>query len=155
MRRFAPYLPLLLGFTLVDYTATQTSRVRWETLHQGVAYTTPVTEDQAFSNCFTSNGYSTVGGGAYWRADGFKCTWAIDGVGAGNMILDIYHEDAGVDCQCTVGACTDGPNTELSCTCASVFQMLPGSTYCMKVDTSSSCATSEPGQWHCSMDLFR
>lgn len=143
-----------MGFTLTSFTV-QTARVRWDTMHQGAAYTTAVTEGQAFSNCFKASGYNAVGGPAYFRGDGFSCTWAVDGVGAGDMVMTITHEDAGVDCLCTIGTCIAGPNVELPCACASTFQMLPGSTYCMSVDSTSSCGTSEPGQWHCSMDLFR
>lgn len=151
----AACLYLLPAYTLSAFTA-QTARVRWETWHQGAAYTTAVTEDENFSNCFVVDGTTaTVGGSAFFRGDAFSCTWAVDGVGAGDMVMTITHEDAGVDCLCTVGACTAGPNTELECACASTFQMVPGSTYCMKADTTSSCGTSEPGQWHCSMDLFR
>lgn len=147
--------PLLFGFTLSSYSVIQTPRVRWDTWHQGTGYTTAVTEDQAFSNSFVNDGFFNTGGSGRYRADGIKCTWAVDGVGAGNMIVDIYHEDAGVDCQVTIGACTDGPNVELSAVCPAVFHTLEGSTYNVKVDTTSSCATSEPAQWHCTVDFFR
>jgi hypothetical protein len=154
MRRLLPFVvPLLFAFTLSQYAQTQ--RVRWDTWHQGATYSTPVTEDQNFSNCFVNNGYSLVGGLGVFRGDGFSCSWAVDGVGAGNMVMDIVHEDGGVDCQCTVGACVDGPNIELPCSCGATFHTLEGSTYCIKVDTTSSCGTTEPAQWHCSMDLFR
>lgn len=147
-------LYLLPGFALSSFSQ-QTARARWETWHQGAAYTTPVTEQENFSNCFIANGYSSVGGSAYWRGDGFRCSWAVDGVGVGNVAIDIHHEDGGLDCTCVVGSCTAGPNVELPCACASAFQMLPGSTYCMQVDAGSTCGTTEPGQFHCTMDLFR
>lgn len=164
---------LLSGFDLLA-TVPQTQRVRWDTVWAGPAYTTPLPNSTALYPSFLGAGYSGTGGRGIWRADGISCNWGIPGdvdggavtVGGNNtVVMDILHEDGGVDCSCTLAtpgvspaacitATAAGLGSFASCTCPA-FQTFEGSTYIVQIDPLTKCESKNPAQWHCAVDWFR
>lgn len=155
-----PYLllflvPLLFGFSLIDYGADQAPRVRWEANYQGAAYNTPVPLGTAFHAPFIPFGYSAQGGFAYWRGDGITCTAGIAGTtdgGSNSVVMEVYHSDGGIDCSVTFT--NDCGLTATNAGECSRFQTAINETYYMRMSSSTSCLTT-PAQVRCTMDLFR
>ena len=153
-------VPFLFAFTL-GTLHPDTRRVRWETGYQGAAYTTPVPLSTAFAHSFVANGYSDVGGFSYWRGDAITCRAAIAGANDGgsspgfnSILVEVYHEDGGVDCQAELGfGCNSTAENQGGCV-GGAFQMNPGSTYYTRLSASSGCQV-QPAQFRCVMDLFR
>lgn len=157
----------LTGFTIVEFTV-QHERVRWETQYVGAAYNTVVPEDTNFSHCFYPAGPSGTLGFAYYRTDGFACTWGVAGTtdgGTNEVYVKIVHEDGGVDCRCSLGTCDGAASVEKTCGCDNGIPQigkafLPdggetlGTTYCVQVDPLTTCFTN-PAQFSCSVDLVR
>lgn len=163
----------LSGFSLFTVSPA-TARIRWDTQWAGPAYTTPLPDSTALYPSFVSDGYAGVGGLSIWRGDGISCNWGIPGdvdggavtAGGNNtIVMDIMHEDAGIDCSCTLStpgvspaacitATTAGLGSFASCSCPA-FQTIPGSTYIVQIDPSTKCESKNPAQWHCAVDLFR
>jgi len=164
VKRWLPYLlllalPLLLGFTLIDYGVDATPRLRWETSYQGAAYTTQVPLGTAFHAPFVAFGYSGVGGFAYWRGDAITCTAGIGGAqdggaGGNEIVMEVYHEDGGVDCSATLGFGCNYTGANGWVCAGGAFQMNYASTYYMRMSTSTTCSTM-PAQYRCTMDLYR
>lgn len=168
MKRLLPLVALavvLSGFTLISFIE-QTPRTRWTTQYLGAAYNTAVPEETSFSHCFkvTGSGSSSFGP-AFFRMRGITCSWGIAGTGGTNGVdVKIVHEDAGIDCQCTLGACTATAATEMTCSCPTVVElgrtiMADGgeqleTSLCLQVDDATDCA-GNPAAMSCSVDLFR
>lgn len=156
MQRLLPWaVPLLFAFTALS--PAQTARLRWETLYQGSTYSTATPKGVPFSNQFNPEGYKNMGGPAFWRGDGIMCAWAVAGTtdgGVNDVIVDIVHEDGGVDCSCDLGGCGLSVPALQRCQCASPFETIVGSQYFVVIDAASQCP-AHPAQMHCSVDLFR
>lgn len=145
-------LVLSMGFTL--YTP-QLPRFRWETFKFGAAYNTTTPEETNFSNPLNMNGQLGGFGAVVLRTDGIQCTWAIAGSGGTNGVdVKIVHEDAGIDCQCTLGACTATAGTPLECDCGTIVHLRNAETYSVQLDDATDCGAN-PATIHCSVDLFR
>lgn len=151
----------LFGFTLYDFSY-QTARVRWETLCLDDCF-----PGQPLTNTFnasTSPGEAVAYGGARWRMAGIECTvWAAgatptDG-GTNFVAVRVTHEDAGVDCQCILGAICGGGIGR--CDCPTGMTELGGTKFSMTpvspttIDGGAAYCWSDPTQIHCSVDLFR
>ncbi len=167
MRRFlfgagaALTFALLSAFTLVSLTV-QTARARWSTYATGQ---TAVRGVPFFGSSFgaSSDPTGTVSyGPAKWRTAGVQCgvfgAGTTDG-GTNALVVDIVHEDGGVDCQCSLGSSSCQGNGSFSCACTNGITQLAGATWQMQFDSTSSCAAM-PGNGtgyslFCSTDLFR
>jgi hypothetical protein len=149
--------PLLFAFTFANTVGPQTQRVIWHAWLKGTAYNTPAPRSTPFAIPFKTTGHNAAGGAAYYRADGIACDWAIGGTtdgGTNTVVVDIYHEDAGIDCSCTLsGDCTADGGSNTSCNCTQ-FQAQSGSTYQMELRDTTSCLVN-PSQVHCTVDFFR
>lgn len=162
---------LLCGFTLYSFE-TQTSRVRWDAKYKGAAYNTAAAEGTDFSHCFYIASPSGTFGQAYFRTAGMQCSWSGAGTGGTvGVVAQIVHEDGGIDCRCTLGACTATAASELWCTCAdggygTALGVELGHTImedggeqgetklCMQLSSQTDCA-GNPSGVSCSVDLFR
>lgn len=162
---------LLCGFTLYN-VEVQTPRVRWEVDYRGAAYNTATPEETNLRHCFNAAGYTDAFGHTYFRTAGMQCSWAAAGTGGTvGVVVKIVHEDAGIDCQCTLGACTATASTEMGCTCADggyggTGGVQLGKTVmpdggeqnttrlCVQLDDSTDCSAN-PSGLSCSIDLFR
>ena len=158
MKRMLPVVLLAAlgawGFTLVQ---PQTPRFRWETFKLGAAYNTATAEEADFSNPLAMEGISSALGDTVLRTDGITCTWAIAGTGGTNGVdVKIVHEDGGIDCQCTLGACTATAGTALDCDCGSVIHIRSSNTsrISVQVDNATDCSANPAGM-HCSVDFWR
>jgi hypothetical protein len=158
MRRWTPVALAWLGLCLMGfstYAPPQTSRFRWEVFKFGAAYNTATAEEANFSNPLTVLGQLGGQGSATFRTDGIQCTWAIAGSGGSNGVdVKIVHEDAGIDCQCTLGACNATAGTPLDCDCGAAVQLGSQGVYSVQLDDATDC-TANPAGFHCSVDLWR
>lgn len=155
---------LLSGFTLYNFQM-QTGRTRWHVAHRGAAYNTAVPEETNLAHCFKPAGLDSLFGHAYFRTSGLTCSWTVVGSGGANGVdLKIVHEDGGIDCQCTIGACNAAAATEMDCDCATVVELgrtvMPDggeqstTTLCVQVDDATDCA-GNPAGLTCDIDLYR
>jgi hypothetical protein len=168
---FALLALLLCGFTLYTFDA-QTARVRWFSEYKGATYTTAAAESADFSHCFNVKGYGELFGQAYFRTAGLQCSWGVAGTGGTvGVVAQLVHEDGGIDCRCTLGACTATAASEVSCTCldggyGTSYGVELGKTImpdggeqvttkeCVQLSSLTDCA-GNPQSVSCSVDLFR
>lgn len=145
---------LAMGFTSIQPWSTP-QRLRWDT----VSSPTVAQRGVPFANSFTA--YKTVAGTAAYgfasyRMAGVECTvygvGATDG-GTNSLLIDVIHEDAGVDCECNLGSAACAGAQYFSCDCAG-FVQLQGARWQVQPAASSTCQTM-PGNINCSIDLFR
>lgn len=162
MRRLALLALLTLplwNFTLVNFEI-QTARVRWDVFYLGQA----ANPGAPFSNPFNASASagSISYGEARWRMSGMEClVWGggTDDGGAGDgFVVQVVHEDGGVDCTCDLGTVCNG-GAQTSCTCAGFTALteLQGTEWSVKAadaGVNAGCLDN-PNTIHCSIDLFR
>ena len=160
----------LTGFAVIEFTV-QHERVRWEARYVGAAYNTVVPEDTDLSHCFYPGGTAYAANPfshAFYRTIGFQCTWGVAGTtdgGTNEVYVKVVHEDAGVDCRCSLGTCSGSASVEKVCSCAEGIVELGKAVgpdagealayrYCMQLDPLTTCLAN-PAQMSCSVDLVR